>query len=738
MSRTDPSGVRSNAIIADLWAGLAAVLVALPSAIAFGVAAFTAAGPGLAGAGALTGIMGAVALGITAPLVGRNPGFITAPCAPAAAVLAGLAAQLAARGTHSPDRILGLLALTAALSALLQVVYGSLGAGKMMKYIPYQVVTGYLSGVAVIIFMGQMPKLLGVASHVHFREAVTSPAAWQWQGIVVGVVTIAVTVLAPRVTKRVPAVIIGLAAGVSAYFALALFQPELLQLTGNRLVVGPVTSSGSVADAVLQRAAMLGGLTAGEVGLILAPAITLSVLLSIDTLKTGVVLDALTRRRHDSNRELVAQGVANLVSFGVGGMPGAGTMGPSLVNVTAGSRTVLSSLFEGVLALGAVLLFGRLIAWVPIGALAGILLVVSWRMFDFDMFRLARHRSTRLDFVVIVAVIIVAETVGLIQASVVGVCLAITLFIRDQVRGSIIVGKRDLTETRSRRRRTDQESALLDQHGAEGLLIQLKDDLFFGTTDQLLSDLDTDLATRRFILVDIRRVQSMDYTAAHLFEQMRYRLSERDGALLICGMPSSGPQRQDIERYLAQLGVLGSGGVRVFETRDGALEWMEDQVLDAAGWHASDEDPPLGMDRIEFFQGLDDVSLREIATILTERTLQPGETLFSRGDAGDELYLVRKGRVSILLPLSGRKVHHLATVGPGEIFGELAFLDRGHRSADATAVTHTHLYVLSRARLDALEQIDAALSAHLFERVAREISHRLRIANMELRALEER
>jgi len=306
------------------------------------------------------------------------------------------------------------------------------------------------------------------------------------------------------------------------------------------------------------------------------------------------------------------------------------------------------------------------------------------------------------------------------------------------VRGSIIVSKRDLTEVRSRRRRTDHEDALLAAHGSSALLIQLKDDLFFGTTDQLLTDLDQDLGTRRFILLDIRRVQSMDYTAAHLFEQIRYRLAERDGALLFCGMPSSGPQRQDIERYLAQLGVLGEGGVRVFETRDSALQWMEDRVLEAAGWTARDDDPPLPLEEMDFFRGMDEAEMGHIRAITTERSLEQGERLFERGDAGDEMYLVRKGRVSIRLPLAGGKHHHLATVGPGEMFGELSFLDRDQRSADAVAVARTDLFVVSRSRLDALEESDAALSAQLFERIAREISQRLRIANMELRSLEER
>ena len=146
----------------DLWGGLAAMLVALPSAIAFGVLIYTAIGPDYAGEGALAGILGAAALGIVAPLVSRNGGFITAPCAPAAAVMSALAAQLVANGQPAVERIVMLLALTALLSSLLQILYGLVRAGRLIKFIPYQVVSGYLSGVAVIIAVGQLPKLLGL------------------------------------------------------------------------------------------------------------------------------------------------------------------------------------------------------------------------------------------------------------------------------------------------------------------------------------------------------------------------------------------------------------------------------------------------------------------------------------------------------------------------------------------------------------------------------------------------
>lgn len=737
-AEAEPHAGQAHFSLSDFWAGLAAMLVAIPSAIAFGVTIYSATGPGMAGAGALAGIIGAIALGITAPLVGRNAGFITAPCAPAAAVLSGLAVELASKGTLSVERIVALLALTAIVSAALQLVYGTIRAGRLIKYIPYQVVTGYLSGVAVIIAVSQLPKFLGVPSGTHLGEAFVSPSLWNWRNMLVGAMTIVVTVVAPRLTKKVPAAIIGIAAGIATYFGLASMFPALRVVTGNPMVVGPIEIQGSLVDAMKLRASSLLDVQAADVMLILAPALTLSALLSIDTLKTGVVLDALTRRRHNSNRELVAQGVANAVSFVAGGMPGAGTMGATLVNVTSGSKTIWSSVIAGVLALLVFLLLGGLIAWVPIGALAGILLVISFRMFDFTMFRLLRHKETRLDFVVIAAVVIVAETVGLIEASVVGVCLAILLFIRDQINSSVIRDLRDLRLMRSKRRRTPEENIILSQRGDAGLLVQLQDDLFFGTTDQLLTELESETNTRDYLLLDLRRVESMDYTAAHLFERLRQNLADHGGQLLFCGMPSKSASKQDLERYLHQHGILGEDGVRVFETRDSALEWMEDRILEDEGIVRDASRPPLELEELAFFHDFPKDAMEIIRAVIEEEALEPGQLLFRREDPGDEIYFVRRGRINILLPLEGGKRHHLASVASGEGFGEVAFLDGGRRSADAEAAVRTWLYVISREHFRKLEQSHPSIAAKIFEKIAVVTSQRLRFADAELRMLEER
>lgn len=741
-AQSGQAGKETTSWMNDFWGGLAAMLVSLPSSIAFGVLVYTTLGPEYAGQGALVGILGAAALGPVAAMVGRTAGLISAPCAPSAAVLSALAAGLIAghRGIAlEPAAIPPLLALTALLSAGLQILYGAIGGGRLIKFIPYPVVSGYMSGVGIIIALGQLPKLFGLPKGTPLLHGLVSPDLWKWQGLVVGLITILAVVIAPKITRKVPAAILGLVGGILSYFALGLISRPLLQLDNNPLVIGPIRTSGSFFELILGRATSLLEINLASVQLIFVSALTLSVLLSIDTLKTCVVLDALTRNRHNSNRELTGQGIGNLAAFLCGGMPGAGTMGATLVNVTSGGRTFRSGIIQGVFVILALLLLGKLIAWVPIGALAGILLVVAWRMFDRGMLKLLQHPSTRLDFAVILGVILVALTVDLIAASGAGVALAMLLFIRDQTRSSVIRRKRYLNQMSSKTRRVPAEREILNQYGDQGVFCELQGNLFFGTTDQLFTQLEPDLRTKRFVLLDMRRVQSMDYTAAHLFEQMQKQLAERNGRLLFSGMPSAPVEERDFEKYLAQLGLVKEGeGVMISETLDGALEWMEERMLESAGVSKKDEEHLLEVKEFNLFREFDERTLAGLAACMSERKVAQGERVFSQGEEGDEIFLVRRGSVRILLPLDGGKFHHLATVGRGNFFGEVAFLDRGARSAHVEAKVPTDLYVLSRARFNEHVWTDATIGAKVFARLALAIAKRLRQADGELRVLEER
>ncbi|MGB7543709.1 MAG: SulP family inorganic anion transporter [Burkholderiales bacterium] len=720
----------------ELWGGLAAMLVALPSAIAFGVTILSPLGHDYAAQGAVAGILAATALGIVASAFGGAERLITAPCAPAAAVLSAFAIELSQQAVAPPAALLMLVLIGLACGAL-QVLFGVVGIGRLIKYMPYPVVSGYLSGVGLIIIISQVPKLLGVAKSVEFVEALTSPSTWSWQAIAVGAVTVAVMATAPKLTKAVPAAILGLAAGVLAYFGLGLADRSLLVLAGNELVVGPLRNSDSgFTDAIVGRWKAFGGLDLAEIYSVITPALTLAVLLSIDTLKTCVVVDALTRTRHDSNRVLIGQGLGNLCSAAIGGVPGSGTMGATLVNISSGGRTRLSGLTAGLLTLAAFLVLEKVLVWIPIAALAGILIVIGLRMFDLNSLRLLRSRSTILDFVVIVAVVVVAETVSLIAASGVGIGLAILLFIREQIGGSIVRRKAYGNQTFSKQMRLPAEREILERRGDRTAIFELQGSLFFGTTDQLYTALEPELKTRTYIILDMRRVQSVDVTAAHLLEQLQDMLSERKAFLIFSQLPQNVPSGQDMREYFDQVGLVKpEHPVRAFGELDEALEWVEARIIEEERLARAAEQP-LELREIDLFRGRKEETLAALEACMEKRSFKAGATIFTRGDAGGELFLIRRGAVRIMLPLSDRQGHHLATFGRGNFFGEMAFLDRAPRSADAVAYSDTELFVLSRRRFDAFAEEHKMLAMNLIEGLARMLAIRLRYTNAELRLLQ--
>jgi len=727
----------------DAWGGFAAMLVALPSAIGYGLAVVKAL-PGQEARGALMGLLGVIAIGLVASAMGGARRLISAPCGPAAAVLGALGLELS-RGGLAPEKILLCLGLVGLLGAVLQFAYGAIGGGKLIKFIPYPVVAGYLSGVGIVLFATYVPKFLGTPDKMHPWVGLVALWTWQVPGVLVGIATIIGMVFGPRLTKRVPGVVLGLAAGFLAYALLAFSDPEMRALKGNHLVIGAVSASPSdLAASFGDRWRALGRMGTDDLGLLVVPAITLSVLLSIDTLKTCVVVDALTRTRHDSNRVLRGQGLGNLASSVLGGMPGAGTMGATLVNINSGGTTPRAGVLEGVFALLAFVLFGGflpgfpdLVAWVPKAALAGIIMVVSFRMVDRHSLDLLKHRTTVLDFLVILAVVVTAATVSLIAASGVGLALAIMLFIREQIRGSVVRTKVPGNKVSSKRSRPAAQVAVLQAKGAEATVCELQGTLFFGTTDQLFTILEEDLKTCRYLVLDLRKVTSVDYTAAHMLEQIEAMFTDRGAFLLFSHLPATLPTGTDLQAYFDHLGLVKRDrNVRVFDEVDDAIEWYEDRILDEAGLGEDVSAPALDLGEFELFREMDPEVMASLAGAIERRSLKSGEAAFRRGDAGDEIFLIRRGRVEILLPLGGGRNHHVATFSRQGFFGDMAFLDRGHRSADSVAVKETDLFVLSRARFDALSHRHPALGAVFFARLARILAVRLRQTDAELQALE--
>ena len=736
MTPTTTSATAADSHMGEIWGGLAAMLVALPSAIAFGLLVYSPLGTAYAAVGAMAGILGTIAIGIVTPIFGGTPRLISAPCAPAAAVLSALVLEF---GGLPPDHILLLLMLVAVLSGCLQFLFGTVRGGRLIKYIPYPVVAGYLSGVGILIFLSQVPKLFGLPTGAALWVGLSSPTLWKTPGLIVGITTMVVMVLASRITRVVPAPILGLLGGILTYFGLSALYPEMLTLSSNPLVIGPISGAGgNLWSAFVDRWTAMTGLTLADLRLILIPALTLSVLLSIDTLKTCVVIDALTRSRSNSNRELIGQGLGNLTSAFAGGMPGAGTMGATLVNINSGAKTRRSSILEGVFALAAFVLFGGLVGWVPVAGLAGILIVVAYRMVDRNIFHLLKQKSTLLDFVVVAAVVVTAIVYNLIAAAGAGLGLAILLFLRERIRESVLRRKSYGNQTFSKKQRLPEAMALLEQKGAQTTICELQGSLFFGTTDQLFTELENDLKTKKYVILDMRRVQSVDFTAAHLLDQIEAQLAERHGTLVFSHLPPHLPTGQDLQTYFDQVGLVKpSRSVKIFAELDDALEWTEDRILEEAGLLQTEQAAPLNLHEINILKGVDAAIVQVLASCVEERSYDAGQKIFRQGDAGDEIYLIRRGTIRIVLPLAEGREHHLVTFGRGDFFGDMAFIDRAVRSADAVACAPTDLYVISRARFDQVAMDYPLLDKKVFWRLSRALSIRLRQTDAELRALEE-
>lgn len=722
----------------DMWGGFAAMLVALPSAIAFGVTILAPLGSHFTAQGAIAGILGVTLLGFVAALFGGTQRLISAPCAPAAAVLSALTIQMSHQGS-APSTILLTLFLVAIISSAIQILFGALRFGQLIRYMPFPVVSGYLSGVGLIIFFSQLPKLLGAPKDIEWFAAISSPYMWQPVSLLVGCSTGAVMLIAMRFPSRVPAVIQGLAAGIVVYWLLAWSAfPALASLQDNPFVIGAISTAGEgLWDSISGPWQGLTLATMPHLQQILIPALTLSVLLSIDTLKTCLILDAVSGTRHNSNRELIGQGIGNLTATLFGGTPGAGTMGASLVNKASGGVTRLSGMFQGIWSLLAFLLLTPLISWVPVAALAGLLIVIGVRMIDWHSLQLARSRATVLDFGVIVAVVVVAKTASLIAASGLGVALAILMFIREQIHSSTIRNKSYGNALFSKRVRPLAEREALLELGKQNVVYELQGSLFFGTTDQLYSAIEPELEKARHVVLDFQRVQSIDMTAAHMIERLRNMLYDQQGTLILSRLPASLPSGRDLRNYIEQLGITsGEHATRIFDDLSDALEWVEDQSLQAAGVDA-DHVMDMRLEQFELFEGLQPSTLKALQQGVQRRYYAEGEIIFSSGAPGDALMLIARGAVRIDLRLSNGRKSHIATFGRGQFFGEMSFLEPHPHSANVMAVADTELLILPRSDFDVLAKSDPMMAMHLYASLASAMADRLRHTNLELRALQE-
>lgn len=734
VNTTSPSTTPPLNLKADIAGGVSAAIIALPLALGFGVAAFAPLGREFAAAGALAGLIGAAFTGIFAAIFGGTPSQITGPTGPMTVVITATVAKLmtydALDGSSDAAFVLTLTFATVMLGGVVQILLGVLRAGTAIKFIPYPVIAGFMNGIAVIIFIGQIEPVLGITDGRFWQHFKLVPEVFATAAI-----TVAAIYASKRFLPKFPASLVGLLLGTAAYMLIAkLSNPELLRFENNPYIVGEIPSGIPMPKNIPAFASLFTQVDSGLLATIVPAAVVLGMLGAIDSLLTSLVADVATKTQHNSNRELIGQGIGNVVSSLFGGISGAGATVRTLVNVDAGGRGRVSGVTHGVLLLMILMFLGSFAGWIPMSVLGGILVVTSIGMVDTWSLALYRKRTARMDLVVVLVVTVVTVAVDLMVAVGIGFGVTMLLFLRQLSGISLVQNSFRCAIRRSKHVRGEQEEALLAQHGHGILAYELKGSLFFGSTSSFTGQVRSELATVRYLILDFKRIDTIDITGAECLKQICDAADEAGVTLLVSHInPSHRKEREALTTYLEELHVLQSiGANNLFDSLDLAVEAAEDRLLAGLGHDDEAVEAAGSVRHSGLFETLTDAQWQTIGPLLQRRAFDAGNTVFSRGDAGEYVAVIEHGRVSVWLEPIEDAVTRLATFGPGIHFGDQALLTGHVRSASVRADTDTVLKVLTTETFEDLMQTAPATGIALLRAMGVELSRRLRVTSEEL------
>ena len=519
------------------------------------------------------------------------------------------------------------------------------------------------------------------------------------------------------------------------YFGLVLagFGAQLGPVIGLPVAVESPTPYWAIGDQI-----HLGGF-AELLPFIVSGAFALALVAAIDGLLCAKLVTPAGARKTDGNRLLMRLGIGNMLSACVGGITSGINIGPSLANRAFGAKTSLSVLINvAVLLLMCSVLF-PVASHLPRAVLSAAIMVIAVQHIDpwsIELVRrigtsASRHRGLMLlDLLVVAVVAALSVIINIVTAVFLGIVIAIALFIVRMSRSNIR-RRYSCDNIRSRKARTPEEAAFLEKRGGDILGLELQGVLFFGSAEMLSDDIERASATGlRTVILDLRRVTEIDATGVRILADIKTSLAGKNQHLVLALAKNS-----ETAARLYEAGTIEAMGPDcLFEDIDRAIEWAEDELIRTDARDTRSNEIPLAS--VDLLATLTSAELEAIEHHLRRETFPRGQIIFREGDPGSELFIVTKGRSSAYLNLIGGGDIRLATFAPGTIFGELAILDTGPRSASVVADDEVICYVLGVQQFAALAKDAPAVAIKLLSGLGRELSRRLRRANQTIHQLE--
>lgn len=496
----------------DIFGGLTTGIVALPLALAFGVASGMERG-------AQAGLYSAIILGYIAAIFGGTKPQVSGPTGPMTVVAAGFIAT-----TNEPQ----LLFVAVFLAGLIQIVFGILQLGHYIRYVPRPVISGFMTGIGVIIVLTQIQPILGspsapgpIQALARTAEAISSANI---PALVLGLATVAIIYIVPRISKQIPAALVALLLTTIAAEWLALDVPRIGTLPTDLPEIQFFIPSANALPQVL----LIG--------------LTLAILGSLDSLLGSVVVDQVTNTRHDSDKELVGQGMGNMLSGFFGGLPGAGATMRTLLNIRTGGRTGLSGVIHSTLLTGILLGLGKYAALIPLPVLAGILVTVGLAIIDYPALRLLRNlpHADRLVFLVVLGLTVF---VNLITAVQMGFLIATLLFFKN-------LSSRELTRSGSLTPMVQADTPAAAELADRVQVMRAEGPIVFGTSESFVDAFGEIDPKVKAVIIRMPLVPLIDQTGAYAVQEFVRRMALRGTVVVFSGLD------EEPASTLRKLGVI--------------------------------------------------------------------------------------------------------------------------------------------------------------------------------------
>jgi Sulfate permease and related transporters (MFS superfamily) len=728
-------GLQPSSRRGDLLGGLISAALSIPLAMGYGMFAFTALGDSYFAYGALAGLYAAIVVGIVCVVLGDRTTTVYAPRVTTTFFLGALLHQL----VHSDAEILRsgnlklvILAFFAVifLGGVFQALFGLVRLGTLIRFTPHPVMAGLQNAAAALLFLVQLGNVCGFDRNVPFTAVTKHLMEVKPLSIALALITFVVMWKARIITPRIPPLLVGLGIGTILYFVLILagLSPHLGPVIGVPGAVESPSPYETISDLHIVDFAKL-------LPLIITSAFALAVVAAIDALLCAKLVTPPGAQKVDGNRLLMRLGIGNSLSACFGGVTTGINIGPSVANRAFGAKTWLSVLINAAILLLVSGVFFPIVSHIPRVVLSAAIMVIAVQHFDswsLDLVRQIRMSTSPrrslilLDVLVVMVVAILSVTINIVLAVFLGIVIAIALFVVRMSRSNVRRMYRCDT-VHSRKVRAPEEAVLLERRGADILVLELQGVLFFGSAETLSGNIDrVPAAGTRTIIFDLRRVTEIDATGARIFADIQLSLAHKNQRLAVVLASNS--------ETAARLSEAGIGADCVFEDIDRAMEWAEDDLLRAETKKFNSDEIPLG--RIDLLSTLTSEEVKTIKSHMQRGTYPRGKVIFREGDPGNELFIVTKGRASAYLRQSNGGDIRLVTFAPGTLFGELAILDAGPRSASVVVDDDLTCYVLSEKEFAALAKNAPVVAIKLLVGLGRELSGRLRRANRTIQQLE--